>query len=236
MNGTHREFANPYHENASIYTAPPRDVTREARFNAVLPLVTAEHPSAILDVGCGRGEFLHRLPATVRRCGIDSLPPEQVASEIEYSQHDVAWGLPWDEAEFDVVCAGEVIEHLLDTAAFLRECRRVLRPNGILVLTTPNLAYWRNLIQWLRQQQFFFVDHRAGENGHVRYFAPRTLAALLGECGFVVERLFSIGDLPTSRNLLLRGLGRVVQHWFALRNLSLVAKARCRSWPPRAST
>lgn len=110
--------------------------------------------------------------------------------------------------------------------AFLAECWRVLRPNGVLVLTTPNLAYWRNLLQWVRRQQFFFVDHRAGETGHVRYFAPRTLQALLVETGFRVERLFSVGDLPTSTNALLRGVGRLVGRLFTLRNLSLVAKAR----------
>jgi 2-polyprenyl-3-methyl-5-hydroxy-6-metoxy-1,4-benzoquinol methylase len=186
----------------------------------------AENPSTLLDVGCGRGEFLERLPLPIRRCGIDSLAPEEIPSGIEYRQGDIGGGLPWGDGEFDAIFAGEVIEHLLDTAAFLAECRRVLRPNGLLILTTPNLAYWRNLLQWLRQQQFFFVDHRAGENGHVRYFAPRTLAALLVESGFVVEQLFSIGDLPTSTNALLRVVGRAANRWAALRNLSLVAKAR----------
>ncbi len=226
MSGTPQEFANLYNETASIFTGPPHDATAETRFDAVLPLVMEEHPSAILDVGCGRGEFLRRLPATVRRCGTDCLPSQEVASDIEYHPQDIARGLHWSDAEFDVVFAGEVIEHLLDTAAFLKECRRVLRPDGVLVLTTPNLAYWRNLLQWLRKQQFFFVDHRAGENGHVRYFAPRTLAALLGESGFVVERLFSVGDLPGSTNALLRGVGCVADRWFAMRNLSLIAKAR----------
>jgi len=226
MNSPRREIATLYEENASIFATPPRDATSELRLSVALPLIMEGHPSAVLDIGCGRGEFLGRLPASMRRSGIDSLPSEQVLPGIEYFQYDIAQGLPWDDAQFDAVFAGEIIEHLLDTLAFLKECRRVLRPMGVLVLTTPNLAYWRNLLQWMRQQQFFFVDHRAGETGHVRYFAPRTLQAVLVEAGFRVERLFSVGDLPTSQNALLRGVGRLVGRFFPMRNLSLIAKAR----------
>ena len=226
MNRPRSEIATLYQENTSIYAEPPRDATRELRFSVALPLVMEGHPSAVLDIGCGRGEFLGRLPASMRRSGIDSLPSEQVLPGIEYVQYDIAQGLPWDDAQFDAVFAGEIIEHLLDTLAFLRECRRVLRPVGVLVLTTPNLAYWRNLLQWMRKQQFFFVDHRAGETGHVRYFAPRTLEAVLVEAGFCIEQLFSAGDLPTSENPVLRSIGTVVGGLFAMRNLSLIAKAR----------
>jgi SAM-dependent methyltransferase len=237
MNGMPRQVSAPYQENVSIYTGPPRDVTAPTRFAAALPLVLEGRPAALLDVGCGRGDFLRRIPPAVKRCGIDGLPAAEVLPDIEYCRQDIALGLPWPEATFDAVFAGEVIEHQLDTAAFLAECRRVLRPGGILVLTTPNLAYWRNLLQWLRRQQFFFVDHRMGENGHVRYFAPRTLEALLGETGFVVERLFSVGDLPTSTNALLRGIGRAAGRWCPLRNLSLIAKARrARGAPAPAGT
>jgi 2-polyprenyl-3-methyl-5-hydroxy-6-metoxy-1,4-benzoquinol methylase len=226
MSSPQTESSTLYEENASIYAAPPRDATSHFRFSVARPLIMEERPSAVLDIGCGRGEFLGRLPASLRRSGIDSLPPEEVLPGIDYVQSDIAQGLPWDDAQFDAVFAGEIIEHLLDTMAFLEDCRRVLRPMGVLVLTTPNLAYWRNLLQWMRQQQFFFVDYRLGETGHVRYFAPRTLRAVLVEAGFRVEKLFSVGDLPTSRNAVLRGIGDVVGGLFTMRNLSLIAKAR----------
>jgi len=215
-----------YAENATIFAAQPRDVTFDRRAASVLPLALNEHPSAVLDIGCSRGELLGRIPATIRRCGVDCLDPAAVAPDVEYRQWDIAQGVPFKDREFDVVFAGEVVEHLLDTVGFLGECRRILRPRGVLLLTTPNLAYWRNLLQWARQQQFFFVDHRAGENGHVRYFAPRTLHTALGEAGFQVEALFSVGDLPTSTSRLLRAVGEISMRCCPMRNLSLIAKAR----------
>lgn len=215
-----------YAENAAIFAAQPRDVTFDRRAASVLPLALHEHPSAVLDIGCSRGELLGRIPATIRRCGVDCLDPAAVSPDFEYLQCDIAHGVPFKDGEFDVVFAGEVVEHLLDTLGFLGECRRILRPRGVLLLTTPNLAYWRNLLQWARQQQFFFVDHRAGENGHVRYFAPRTLRAALGGAGFQVEALFSVGDLPTSTSRLLRAVGEISMRCCPMRNLSLIAKAR----------
>jgi 2-polyprenyl-3-methyl-5-hydroxy-6-metoxy-1,4-benzoquinol methylase len=115
-------------ENAAIFAMPPRDATFERRVASVLPLALRENPSAVLDIGCSRGELLGRFPATIRRCGIDCLDPEAVTPGFEYLRQDIAQGLPCGEREFDVVLAGDVVEHVLDTIGFLRECRRVLRP------------------------------------------------------------------------------------------------------------
>lgn len=215
-----------FQDNRSIFENPHTDLTAAVRFKALIPLLLADQPTDILDVGCGQGAFLSHVPNSIRRSGIDCISPHEVPATIDYRQQDIAQGLPWGDGLFDVVVAGEVIEHQIDTVNFLMECRRVLRPGGSLLLTTPNLAYWRNVIQWFRKQQFYFVDHRAGENGHVRYFAPRTAVKLLSECGFTVEKLFSVGDLPTSNNRILILLGSIIQYCCSMRNLSLVVKVR----------
>lgn len=49
---------------------------------------------------------------------------------------------PIENDFFDVVIAGDLIEHLVDTDAFVKELRRITRPGGYLILTTPNLAWW----------------------------------------------------------------------------------------------
>ncbi len=53
-------------------------------------------------------------------------------------------GIPYPDDSFDVVSAGEVIEHIYDPDRLLAETRRVLRPGGHVVLTTPNLQAWYN--------------------------------------------------------------------------------------------
>lgn len=62
---------------------------------------------------------------------------------------DITEKLPYDSKQFDIVYAGEVIEHLLDTRSFLQEIYRVLKPNGLLIITTPNLATLTDRIKFL---------------------------------------------------------------------------------------
>lgn len=53
---------------------------------------------------------------------------------------DISEKFPYESHFFDFVFAGEVIEHIVDTRQFLNEIGRILKPGGILILTTPNLA------------------------------------------------------------------------------------------------
>ena len=56
---------------------------------------------------------------------------------------------PAGDNSFDVIVAGDIIEHLYDTDVFMAELRRVLAPNGHLIITTPNLAWWWNRFRLL---------------------------------------------------------------------------------------
>lgn len=56
---------------------------------------------------------------------------------------------PVEDNFFDVIIAGDIIEHLMDTDVFLQELRRVLRPGGYLLITTPNIAWWWNRLRLL---------------------------------------------------------------------------------------
>jgi SAM-dependent methyltransferase len=82
--------------------------------------------------------------------------------------------LPFAEDAFDVVWAGEVLEHVADVVGLLAEVRRVLRWGGRLLLTTP----WHGRIVVATDAHF---DPRTD---HLRFFSARTLRAVLGDAGF----------------------------------------------------
>jgi SAM-dependent methyltransferase len=82
--------------------------------------------------------------------------------------------LPFGEDSFDVVWAGEVLEHVADVVGLLAEVRRVLRWGGELVATTP----WHGRIVLAPDARF---DPRAD---HLRFFSARTLRAVLADAGF----------------------------------------------------
>jgi SAM-dependent methyltransferase len=201
-------------------------------------LICEMAPQNMLDVGCGDGTLLSLVGDRVDRFGIDIVQQAPVyAGSVHFMQGDVSTGLPFSNATFDVVHSSELIEHLLDTESFLRECLRVLRPGGRLVVSTPNLHYWKNVIEWLKGNQFFFVDYRAGQEGHVRHFCAKTLSALARDVGFQKISIRTIGDWGGT-NLLLKALARLFQSLSTTKNLILfmVATKGCSVTVPSKAT
>jgi SAM-dependent methyltransferase len=130
---------------------------------------------------------------------------------------DLAHGIPIEVgAGYDVVIAGDIIEHLARPARILREILRVLRPGGQLLLSVPNFAHW---YPRARVALGAFGYDRRGilDETHLRFFTRSTLHRLVTECGYDVleERAtgLPLGLLdPTSGRPLkaLRALDRAL--------------------------
>lgn len=111
---------------------------------------------SLLDIGCSNGSLtvlLNGILNAEKICGIEISP---VAAEearkkgIEVSILNVeSERLPYEDETFDVVVAGDIIEHLFDSENLLKESYRVLKDEGFLVLSTPNLASWYNRIAFI---------------------------------------------------------------------------------------
>ena len=110
---------------------------------------------------------------------------------------------PWDlpDAGFDVVWAGEVIEHVADTAGWLSEVRRVLRSGGALVLSTPAHEPLTRLALGLSGRAF--AAHFDPRSDHLRFYTRRTLVALLQDFGFEQIETRAVGGMPGARQVLL---------------------------------
>jgi len=97
----------------------------------------------ILDCGVSKGGVNDRLSKEGVHCfGIDINPRE--LKGVKITQADLNKGIPKFGVRFDVVFAGEIIEHLFDDSKFIRECYRFLKPDGILIVTVPNLVSFPN--------------------------------------------------------------------------------------------
>jgi len=127
------------------------------RFEDINPRLTRNYVFAVdfvegkkvLDIGCAGGyggNYLVERGSPVSVTGLD-ISPRAVASARERYQHrnlrfvrGNGVALPFENESFDVVCAFEIIEHVDDYNLFLEEIQRVLRPDGRLLLSTPNKA------------------------------------------------------------------------------------------------
>jgi len=111
-------------------------------FKMVLRILEVEGASGeLVDVGCGRGDLFPQLPRSIPSyIGIDLVRydgfPDSPAARFRKS--DLNQGLPVEDGVTDVAVSIETIEHLENPRALFRELLRVLRPGGLLVVTTPN--------------------------------------------------------------------------------------------------
>ncbi len=129
----------------------------------------------VLDVGCNTGYGTLRLVPVARRVvGVDVSPQAIERARLrapDGSPEFIVTGggkLPFPDGSFDLVTSFQVLEHVPDPAAYLAELRRVLRPRGRLILTTPNAAI--RLYPGMRPWNRF----------HVREYLPAELRAALG--------------------------------------------------------
>ena len=159
-----------------------------------------------LDVGCGAGPGLRYIASRgavafgadaslyALRQAADLLPAQGLV------QSDATALFPFADATFGLVLGNEIIEHLPDGLVFLGECLRVLRPGGMLLLTTPNLWDIRRITAPLVGRPW------SGDTDptHINLYTPRRLQHELARAGFERARvrtgLKPMRWLPPHRN------------------------------------
>jgi SAM-dependent methyltransferase len=152
----------------------------------ILDLLSGLPPSRILDLGCSSGLLAERMRARGHFVvGVDSTETPDVRGRTDaFFVADLDRGIP-DEAgiDYDLVVAGDVIEHLSRPGDLLRQINRVLRPGGQVMLSVPNFAHWYPRI---RVGLGLFGYDRRGilDDTHLRFFTRSSLRRLVRGAGF----------------------------------------------------
>ena len=174
-------------------SVPPHAVPEQFVLRLQYLLANVPRGTTVLDLGCGAGEFsaaLAKKGATPIAVDVAGEALRRAAGRLPDGDLRLWRGgepLPVDDSAVDVVWAGEVIEHVADVAPWLSEVRRVLRPGGTLLLSTPHHGPGTMLRLALSRRRF--AQHFEPRSDHVRFFSPRTLRALLHDLGFDVAEL-----------------------------------------------
>ena len=113
------------------------------RYEVIHALIGDARGKVVLDIGAGMNPLSAGIKTkkTIRFDGVEEYSPDICG--------DINDGIPLKDSSVDIVVAGEIIEHIYNTYKFLKECSRVLRPNGFLILSTPNICSLKNRIKVL---------------------------------------------------------------------------------------
>ncbi len=173
-----------------------------AIYRTVTRLLADRHAGGTLaDIGCGAGHFWsHVAPAFDRCIGVDAVRYDGLPSGVEFVAADLdRLPLPLADRSVDVVAAVEVVEHLENPRAFCRELRRIARPGGWVVVSTPNQLSALSLLTLVSKQRFSAFQDPAYP-AHITALLEIDLRRIAGECGLetVEVRFTGEGRIPGS--------------------------------------
>ena len=178
----------------------------------ILEMMAGMPPSRVLDLGCSGGLLAERMRAAGHHVvGIDAVEVPGVRERTDvFVTADLEAEIPSAVGDrFDLVVAGDIIEHLSRPAAMLRQIGRLLRPGGQLLLSVPNFGHWYPRTRVLVGS--FGYDRRGIlDDTHLRFFTRATLRRLVQRSGFDVLEESATG-LPLGSSASGGGLLGVVQ-------------------------
>ena len=161
----------------------------------------------VLDLGCRDGALTRAYVEGNDVVGVDADRAALAAAEqlgIETHWADLDQPLTFEDAGFDVVVAGELLEHLRDPHALVSEIRRVLRPGGTFVGSVPNAYRLKNRARFLAGRK------PEDDPTHLQMFAPTDVRRLLGgfeqvELHFVAGRLVPLHARLFANDIVFAG-------------------------------
>ncbi len=189
---------------------------------SIIKLLEKNPNHKILDVGCWDGtntlRFANKVE-TKNRFGIEidkNAKKKAEEKKIKLVGNDLNKKWNFKDNSIEVITANQVIEHLYDTDNFVREIKRILKPNGYAIISTNNLSSWHNIIALILGHQPFPSDVSGYQNvgklfslgnnwggsfAHLRIFSYYALKEIFKKYGFKIEKHSGSGYYPLPKGL-----------------------------------
>jgi len=139
--------------------------------------------SYLLDLGCGKKPYQkiynHKVKKTI---GVDVQSSPHLNHDMDIIYDGV--NIPFGDNEFEIVLCTEVIEHVLDTEKFLHEIKRILKPNGYLIITFPFLQTLHETPNDFFRFTPFFIKNKMEQ----LHFTIVQNYGISGELGFIISQ------------------------------------------------
>jgi SAM-dependent methyltransferase len=188
--------------NTSLYGEKSIGYFGNAR-TAIGPLLP-ERVSRVLEIGCGTGATCAWLRSvrSVDFCAGVELVAEAAAQAARVLNSVIAGNietleLPFEPANFDLILALDVLEHLVDPWTTVRQLHRLLRPGGAIIASIPNLSHYSVALPLLVRGRWNYRADGLLDKTHLRFFVERTAVDLMSCSGLIVDMLERIRAIPS---------------------------------------
>ena len=188
-----------YHETMKTFNAPGfnqpsasemqrRWSVAQRRLSTAKRLIPGASPMRWLDIGCSRGQFVEFAARSGFAAeGVEPAPGIAAAARAQGLKVHTGFleDQRFPDASFDAASLFEVVEHLRDPLPLLAEVKRILKPGGVLLISTGNTASWTVAAMGARWDYF----HIEKDGGHISFFNPVSVNELAKASGFSVARI-----------------------------------------------
>jgi methionine biosynthesis protein MetW len=168
-------------------------IEKESRIDVALKML--ENGEKLLDVGCGNGNLGYFAKNNYSKIyGIDlsdiALKTARkrglIAKKINVNDEKI----PFSNNFFDAVVCLDVIEHVFEPRTLVEEISRVIKKDGILIISIPNIRYWKHILKLVFQGKFPKTadDSEHWDGGHLHYFTSYDIEKLLKKYSFKIQR------------------------------------------------
>ncbi|MBT0663015.1 methyltransferase domain-containing protein [Geobacter pelophilus] len=170
------------------------DKLGEIRYRQITKLINSYNPvnKTILDLGAGNNAISNHISCN------QAITIDAFADNNPDIVHDISKNIPLDNGIIDICIAGEIFEHIYHAKFLLEEIHRVLKPQGVLILSVPNIVAIKNRVSFLfgripmvaARADTFYTD---GRPGHIRDFNLKEMKMLLQQTSFCVKQVLADG-------------------------------------------
>lgn len=195
-------------QNEYVFHSPVGEASHSYLLPGIQAVLGSRHARpddgsrVLVDMGCGNGAMTGALGGFGRKIGLEMSETGLAvarASQPSVQFFAVDLGQPISSSELvgvaDVVVSTEVIEHVFLPREFVANARRILRPGGLLILSTPYHGYLKNLaIAALGRCDHHWMP--LWDYGHIKFWSRVTLTMLLAEFDFEVVEFRGVGRVP----------------------------------------
>lgn len=186
----------------------------------------------ILDLGCGTGETSYAIKKNGLAnwiCGVEGSPN---AAELARRRLDLVLegdieklDFPFEENTFDVILLLDILEHLVDPWATLEKVTKLLKPNGVIITSIPNVRHFTVVLPLLLLGDWRYQEEGLLDSTHIRFFTKSSAIKLMTSTGLKLDKLDHTGAKKGSLSGLANFLTfNILKEFFIFQNLIRVKK------------
>jgi len=175
-----------------------KKVFYSTRINKIKKLLDIKPKDKVLEIGCGEGYYTEQIGAITSNLIATDISQNYLDKARLRNPHSIidyiccpAEKLPFNDNFFEKILMSEVIEHLIDWRQGIKEAKRVLKPGGKLIITTPNKHSYLNFLTHFKT----IVRNSSTKVEHIKEFSGKELKTILKK-HFFVESFFCVNYFP----------------------------------------